>query len=105
MIQVYRTAIRNYKVVVMFVSLIFLVFILTSFFCLSLGNTPHQIIKITGVTYERVTVQKGDTLWELAAKVNHDGDINAVVYKTMKYNNLQSSCIQPGQVIYLPVKS
>lgn len=60
--------------------------------------------KSVDFSYERITVQKGDTLWELAAKIDKNSDINTLVNRTMKYNNLRNTYIQPGQVIYIPVR-
>jgi hypothetical protein len=70
---------------------------------LSLIIFPNSIQPID-FTYEQITVQKGDTLWGLAAKTNSDIDTNALVSRTMRYNNLRSTYIQPGQVIYVAVK-
>ncbi len=54
--------------------------------------------------YEPVVIQKGDTLWSLAAQHNSGGDINQLVHKTMKYNNLANAFIEPGQIIYIAVR-
>jgi cell division protein YceG involved in septum cleavage len=56
-------------------------------------------------SYKAITIQQGDTLWELAAESNYSSDISALVDKTMRYNNLRSTYIEPGQVIYIPVRS
>ncbi len=58
----------------------------------------------TDYTYQSVVVEKGDTLWGIAAESGSHADINLLVHKTMQYNNLTSTYIQPGQVIYVPTK-
>lgn len=55
-------------------------------------------------TYQRVIVEKGDTLWGLAARSNHNSNIQLLVHKTMQYNNLANTYIQPGQEIYIPTR-
>jgi LysM repeat protein len=51
------------------------------------------------------TVRSGDTLWNIAAEVVVDGDIRDVVAQIRHINDLDSSLIQPGQVLELPVDS
>ncbi len=58
----------------------------------------------TEYTYQSVVVEKGDTLWGIAAQSDSHTDINLLVNKTMQYNNLNSTYIQPGQVIYVPTR-
>lgn len=54
-------------------------------------------------TYKPFTVQRGDTIWELAGKANGRVD-HYLINKTLTYNNLCSDNIEPGQVIYIPVR-
>ncbi len=50
-----------------------------------------------------VTVEKGDTLWALAAQVaKPDEDIRDVVGRLMEINRLTSPSLRPGQILYLP---
>lgn len=76
-----------------------IIFLSFSFFNFKLST------KSISLTYERITVQQGDTLWGLAEKLNSHVDTNTLVNKTIRYNNLSSIYIQPGQIIYVPVKS
>jgi len=55
-------------------------------------------------SYQSVVVQQGDTLWGIAAQSDLTTDINVLVHKTMQYNDLSSTYIQPGQVIYVPTR-
>lgn len=64
----------------------------------------NTVLKQAEISYHRVVVQPGDTLWSLASNSSTAQDTGLLVYKTMEYNNLNSTYIQPGQVIYIPVK-
>ena len=57
-------------------------------------NNPRKI----------VTVEKHQTLWEIASSIN-DGTYNTHVLISVikKINNLMSAQIQPGQVLEVPV--
>ena len=100
---VYRPQYRKVKLqqLAVIVSIgIFLIIFLCMVFSLNTNKTIN-----TDYQYEPITVQKGDTLWSLAARHNHVTDINVLVNKTIKYNNLSSTYIQPGQVLYIPIRS
>jgi len=64
----------------------------------------NTAVKQAEISYHRVVVQSGDTLWSLASNFNAAQDTGLLVYKTMEYNNLNSTYIQPGQIIYVPAK-
>ncbi len=49
-----------------------------------------------------VVVKKGDTLWNIAQKINYGGDIRKVIYEIKRINSLESSAIYEGQLIRLP---
>lgn len=53
-------------------------------------------------SYEKVTVQKGDTLWEIALRLNKKGDPRVIIYKIKKLNNLESCYIYEGQELLIP---
>lgn len=97
-----RNQFRNYRHLELIV--VGLALTLLTFFFLSL-MFYFKSAKPLDFTYEPVTVQQGDTLWELAAKTNDNIDTNTLVNRTMKYNNLSNTYIQPGQVIYVPFSS
>lgn len=50
-----------------------------------------------------VTVQPGDTLFALAAEVTTDGDVNAMVERIQDLNALDSSVLEVGQKLRIPV--
>lgn len=79
-------------------------FLLTiSSYQLALASSSHNNSTMD-YTFQSVVVQKGDTLWGIASDSNLNTDINLLVQKTMHYNNLSSTYIQPGQVIYVPTR-
>ncbi len=108
MINVYRANTRGNKNLTKFVlglALVFLVILAVSFFAyIGTLSQKNKSLKSADFSYKRIIVQKGDTLWELASQVNQSVEINTLVHKTIAYNNLSSTYIQPGQVIYIPVK-
>ncbi|GLX94680.1 LysM peptidoglycan-binding domain-containing protein [Herbidospora sp. NBRC 101105] len=50
----------------------------------------------------RVTVQEGDTLWEIAVSAVGAGDPGVVVREIMDLNGLPDPLIRPGTTLYLP---
>ena len=53
--------------------------------------------------YTVVTVQPGDTLWQIAAtEYDESLDLRAVVYEIGEANDLSDALLQPGQEITLP---
>lgn len=55
------------------------------------------------ITYVEITVQKGDTLWNIA-KPYYDGktDYRKFIHEIRKLNNLEEGVIYPGQIIIIP---
>ncbi len=51
-----------------------------------------------------VQVEPGDTLYDLAAQVTTDGDVNAMVEQIEDLNHLDSSMIYAGQKLRVPVE-
>ncbi|MEV4165490.1 MULTISPECIES: LysM peptidoglycan-binding domain-containing protein [Nonomuraea] len=49
-----------------------------------------------------VVVEKGDTLWTIAAAVSPGDDTAATAGEIMRLNGLSSSLIRPGGRLYLP---
>lgn len=49
-----------------------------------------------------VTVQAGDTLWEIAERHGKGRDPRAMVYAIRQANGLPSADIHPGQVLVIP---
>lgn len=50
-----------------------------------------------------VQVQPGDTLYDLAARVTTDGDVNAMVERIEDLNRLESAMLYAGQKLRVPV--
>jgi LysM repeat protein len=55
------------------------------------------------VDLAEVVVLPGDTLWDIAGRYGPPGsDIRETVYRIRKANGLQTSVLQPGQVLAVP---
>lgn len=52
-----------------------------------------------------VIVEKGDTLWTIAAAISPGDDPTAVAEEIKRLNGLESSLIRPGGRLYLPDKA
>ena len=50
-----------------------------------------------------VQVEPGDTLYDLAARITVDGDINAMVERIEDLNRLESAMLYAGQKLRVPV--
>ena len=51
-----------------------------------------------------VQVEPGDTLYDLAAQVTTDGDVNAMVEQIQELNSLDSAVLEVGQRIRVPAE-
>ena len=51
-----------------------------------------------------VTVLTGDTLWDLAATIDPQGDPRDLVFELMDINNLASAELSPGQELLIPTR-
>jgi len=87
-----------------FIAFISIVIISISFMVNSL--VPQTTVSgQTEIKYIQVTVEPGDTLWEIAMKYNKNGkDVRKFIYDIMKENNLKNSGLYEGQLINIPVK-
>lgn len=56
----------------------------------------------TGVQAVEVEVKPGDTLWSVAAEVHTGDDIRAVMAQIAEINSLDSSQLQPGEILHVP---
>lgn len=52
---------------------------------------------------EVVVVNEGDTLWAIAAEVADEGEVREMVSEIRELNNLDSSVVNLGQEIHVPV--
>ncbi|MDD2568481.1 MAG: LysM peptidoglycan-binding domain-containing protein [Clostridia bacterium] len=72
--------------------------IILSFTCQALGNS--EVIELS---YEKVIVSHGDTLWSLIKEYNNPiNNMAKAVYEVQEINNLNNASIYVGQVIYIP---
>lgn len=56
-----------------------------------------------GVEAEVVEVSHGDTLWSVAARADSEEDVQTLISRISELNDLDSSELQPGQQLYVPV--
>lgn len=54
-------------------------------------------------TYEQIVVQPGDTLWGISTRLSQDGDQAAILDKILTYNEIETSELEVGQVLFIPV--
>ena len=55
------------------------------------------------MTYERVTVASGETLWGIAVEHAGDRDVRDVVQDIVELNHLQGKQVEPGMRLTLPL--
>lgn len=53
---------------------------------------------------EVVVVGAGDTLWEIASDAADGGDVREMVHQIRELNALDSSVVQSGQELHVPVR-
>ena len=53
---------------------------------------------------ETVTVEAGQSLWQLAEQIAPTADPNEVIAEVLSFNNLSSSSLQQGQQLAIPTK-
>lgn len=53
---------------------------------------------------QTVVVAPGDTLWGLASTIAQDEDVRDVVVRIQRFNGLESSDLQVGQTLQLPLE-
>ncbi len=58
---------------------------------------------LTKDSWHEITVCRGDTLWTIAQDYKEDKNIQMVIYEIMKFNNLETSEIYPGQKLKIPL--
>lgn len=64
-------------------------------------------VKADQTSYQTITVQEGDNLWEIAKTYNHstDADLRDSVAEIMEVNQLSDEVIYPGQNLRIPVRT
>jgi len=74
----------------------------TALFLLFIGTVTLSNAGNIKNEYRTVTVNHGDTLWEIAGKYRGTTEIRQYIYKIRKINNLNSAAIYAGQMLVLP---
>ena len=59
---------------------------------------------VSSVAFEHVTVQPGESLWQLAGEIAPSHDPREVVSDLVQLNQLGSAEVQPGQSLAVPLK-
>jgi len=63
-----------------------------------------EVVPTSAGSFITVTVAPGETLWSLAARVEHDGDTRSLVSQIISVNSLASVDLAAGQKIRIPLK-
>ena len=67
------------------------------------ATNPASSASSTSVSFEHVTVQAGESLWQIAAHVAPSVDPRDVVSDIVHLNQLSSAVVQPGQTLAIPL--
>ncbi len=62
-------------------------------------SSSHGGLEPVSAAFQVVTVQAGDSLWSVAQRVDSTDDPRAIVDRLKALNDLDSSVLQPGQVL------
>ena len=94
----------RYRIVKPFRFIVFVVLsliLLFSILNLIFGFSSAQ--SITVETYESVTIEQGDTLWEIAGEyMPEDTDIRFFIYRICQINDIKADDLYPGMTIKVP---
>lgn len=55
------------------------------------------------VSYQSVVVQPGDSVWKIASRYDTSGSVKEYVKEIMKFNQMSSPKLLPGQRLILPI--
>jgi hypothetical protein len=77
------------------------------FAAFSLGRTASDAADVAGEPsaprLEQATVQPGESLWSVAQRIAPENDPREVIQQIRRLNDLESSQLQVGQQLLLPV--
>lgn len=68
------------------------------------GAVATQEVAQSGVEYEYLTVEAGESLWALATEIAPTADPRDVISDILAFNGMSSSQIEPGQQLAIPTK-
>ena len=57
----------------------------------------------SAVSFEYVTVDRGDSLWGIAESIAPDADPRVIIDEIIRLNGLDGATVEPGQRLALPV--
>jgi LysM repeat protein len=86
--------------------LLFVAALLVTLSTMLLAVVPSVVATVTAgapVPVSEVTVQPGDTLWDIAAAANPGGDVTATVDEIAELNALSDGQLQVGQELAVPI--
>lgn len=64
---------------------------------------PAYVIGSSEPTFDFVTVESGDTLWDIATRYSSDEtDIRKFIYEISSLNDIDGTALTPGQEIKIP---
>ncbi len=64
----------------------------------------YNASSLTVREYIEITVESGDTLWNIASEyMSADNDVRHAIYTLCEINDISSGDIYPGQVLTVPV--
>ena len=83
-----------------------ILFLVVGALFLLLSSLFTSEVKADETTFEVITVQSGDSLWEIAQASSHppDADLRDLVEEIMTLNHLTDEMIYPGQNLQIPVR-
>lgn len=68
------------------------------------ATAPLREAPVYSYNFVPAVIENGDTLWGLTARHNQGLDSSGLIALTVSYNHLNNTSIQPGQVVYIPVR-
>ena len=68
------------------------------------GGAASAGADVSSIAFEHVTVQPGESLWQLAGEIAPSHDPREVVSDLVQLNQLGSAEVQPGQSLSVPLK-
>lgn len=96
---------KKYRIKSSFRFTIFVALVIIAFVIIS--NSLLGLSDVSGLTeneYLEVTIESGDTLWNIADKYMPDGnDLRKCVHVLCQVNSITADSIYPGQIILVPI--
>ena len=68
------------------------------------GSTLTDSSAGSATTFDYVTIQSGQSLWQLAERIAPSADPREVIAEIVNLNQLPSESVQPGQRLALPAE-